>query len=162
MDTMYVNRRYRAAKGLEEIPFSAIMQFVAEHHTADLINAPSQSPFTKCNAHSWFGGPFSCCYNNTSEGYPCMWDKPRQLASYDSAGFEIIAMGSGQLSKALSSALQQWSLSPEHNAIILNLSPWNSQPWKALGCSMRLIPYPKPTSSGGYWYASCWFGFDLQ
>ena len=89
-----------------------------------------------------------------------MWDKPKQLTSYDYAGFEILAMGSGKLSQAVSVAMQTWAGSSMHNSVILNLAPWNGLPWQAVGCSVGLLGYPKATGATGYWYASCWFGFE--
>jgi hypothetical protein len=42
------------------------MQFVADSHTFDLKNYRQTDPFSACNAHSWFDGPFQCCFNDTS------------------------------------------------------------------------------------------------
>ena len=68
-----------------------------------------------------------------------MWDKPRELTSYDSAGYEILAMGSSKFSSAVVQAIAQWSASSVHNAVILNLSPWSGLPWAALGCGMSQV-----------------------
>jgi hypothetical protein len=91
-----------------------------------------------------------------------MWDKPSELTVYPYAGYEIIAMGGGRLSQAVQNAMSTWSGSSFHNAVILNLAPWNALPWQALGCSIDLLPYPRATSTTGYWYASCWFGFEAD
>ena len=91
-----------------------------------------------------------------------MWDKPKQLTTYDDAGYEILVMGYGKFSAAVSQAISQWQASTYHNAVILNQAPWNGLPWLAMGCSIGLAPSPKVTSSGGYWFASCWFGFETD
>ncbi|MBX2964267.1 MAG: hypothetical protein KF687_17270 [Cyclobacteriaceae bacterium] len=81
---------YRKTKGLASIPVSAKLTMVAQTHARDLMEN-YQSDGDRCNLHSWSnkGNWTPCCYTNDHKEAKCMWDKPREIAGYESNGFEI-------------------------------------------------------------------------
>mgnify|MGYP001590513518 FL=1 len=127
---------YRASKGLEEISLSPSLTFVAQTHAKDLaLNIPLKG---KCNAHSWSdqGDWEVCCYTSHHNNSNCMWDKPAELTSYKSAGYEIAArlLTKDQTFKITAEeALDGWKKSSGHKQVILNISKWKSKRWQAIG-----------------------------
>ena len=130
---------YRASKGLEEIPLSSSLTFVAQTHAKDLaLNIPLKG---KCNAHSWSdqGDWKECCYTSNHNNSNCMWDKPAELTSYSGAGYEIAARlltKDPTIKITAKEALDGWKKSPGHNKVILNTSKWKSMHWQAIGIGM--------------------------
>lgn len=157
----------RVSLGLSSIPHSSSLQLVADTHTMDLAANYMTKASSKCIPHSWYSGPFACCYdiyNTTVENYSCMWDKPKQLTNnvYSSSGYEIMSAQVGQgvsLGSSSSLALAMWKSSSPHYSVITSKAPWNVKPWKALACSISTVPSSRSPSKGDF-YAVCWFGFD--
>ena len=134
---------YRSDKGLAVIPLSKSLTKVAQLHSRDLaVNRPDQGD---CNAHSWSnkGEWTSCCYTSDHAKASCMWDKPKELSSYDHPGYEISCVGSIPMSAV--NALKTWKSSKSHNDVIVNLDIWD-QDWLAIGVGMH------------QGYATVWFG----
>ncbi|MEM6786362.1 MAG: CAP domain-containing protein [Myxococcota bacterium] len=125
---------YRGQNGLEPIPTSGALCTVAENHVDDLRN---HAPHTEagCNLHSWSdqGSWGGCCYTPDHAQASCMWDKPRELTDYASDGFEISYGGSDDPVRAVDA----WSNSSGHNAVILNLGTWANQTWRAVGAAQH-------------------------
>jgi uncharacterized glyoxalase superfamily protein PhnB len=135
---------YRKTKGLPGIPISPSLTIVAQTHIKDLQeNHPEQDP---CNLHSWSdkGNWTPCCYTSDHAKAQCMWDKPKELTSYQSYGFEIATWGSGKANAE--EALDSWKNSSGHNDVIINQGIWNDYTWKAIGIGMSDN------------YAVVWFG----
>lgn len=127
---------YRKKKGLPEIPVSPSLTIVAQTHVRDLCeNRPDQGD---CNSHSWSDkGQWSpCCYTPDHAQAECMWNKPRELTSYQGYGFEIACGSSDPLYASFvmtaEYALESWKGSPGHNAVIINANSWD-EPWQAIG-----------------------------
>lgn len=60
-----------------------------------------------------------------------MWKKPKEIAGYESNGFEIsFYSGAGVTAEQ---ALESWKYSNGHNQVIINESIWKSLSWKAIG-----------------------------
>ena len=81
--------QYRNQKGLQAIPVSKNLTYVAKLHVKDLAD---NHPYNKrCNLHSWSDeGPWSpCCYTEDHEQAACMWNKPQELSNYPGLGYEI-------------------------------------------------------------------------
>ncbi len=146
--------QYRKQEGLPPIPLSQKMTTVALAHVEDLVNnephkklCPSDPD--KQNEHSWSNNPGKWkggCYDGDNKAtYPIMWDKPKEITGYPSHGFEIFHSGS-----SAQNALQGWKSSALHNDVILNKSPWDNFPWKAIGAA----------SYKGYYVV--WFGTTLD
>ncbi len=138
---------YRASKGLPKIALSPSLTMVAQLHSKDLSeNRPDQG---KCNGHSWSnkGEWTACCYTSDHAQASCMWDKPKELTSYQFPGYEISCVGGSPLSPE--NALETWKKSKHHNAVVINKGIWDT-PWKAIGIGMY---------EG---YATVWFGHQAE
>ena len=132
---------YRKSLKLPEIPYSPKLTRVAQIHAKDLSDHP---PTEKCNMHSWSGKTegSACCYTSDHKNPECMWQKPRELAGYEEAGYEIAAMNTDPEVDWL----KQWKGSPGHHQVIINQGIWKTMKWNAMGVGIR----------GGY--AVVWFG----
>jgi hypothetical protein len=133
---------YRKKHKLPTIPFSKSLSFVAKEHARDLhLNHPDKG---NCNMHSWSskGKWTSCCYTADHKKASCMWNKPSELTSYKSNGYEIACMGVNTAERAL----ECWKGSPGHNDVILNNAPWKNMKWNAMGVGIHGE------------YAMVWFG----
>ncbi len=77
-----------------------------------------------------------------------MWDKPRELTSYQGNGYEISNYYSSSDGKVMNAAqaLKQWKESAPHHAVIVNSGIWKGAPWKAMGLGISKN------------YAVVWFG----
>jgi hypothetical protein len=145
---------YRNQNGLDSIKLSGKLSAVAFAHILDLsTHQPHQACGASGNLHSWSdngnwqgkygdGNWKGCCYPSDHSNQPCMWDKPKEIAGYQSYGYEIAHSGSATAQAALNS----WKKSPLHNDVILNKNIWANFPWKAIGA----------VHGGGY--ACAWFG----
>ena len=137
---------YRESKKLSPIPFSSSLTKVAQAHVKDLHNNYEFASNNKCNPHSWSkkGSWTSCCYTNDHSQSQCMWDKPKEIADYNSAGYEIAFYQSdGAMAY---SALQGWKKSQGHNPVIVNSGIWQKLTWGGMGIGV----YEE--------YAVVWFG----
>ena len=99
--------------------------------------------------HSWSSnGPWSsCCYTSDHAQAKCIWNKPSELTSYKSNGYEISHWSSNSTNAEM--ALDSWKSSSGHNAVIINQGIWKN-PWNAIGIGIL---------EG---YAVVWFGNELD
>lgn len=136
--------KYRISCGLNSIPQSAALTQVAQLHAKDLMENYKQSK--RCNMHSWSKeGPWTdCCYKDNHKDPNCMWDKPKEIAGYESPGYEIAYWHSAAAQPK--DALEVWKKSPGHHAVLANLAPFRDAEWKAMGVGI----YKE--------YAVVWFG----
>ncbi len=136
---------YRKQNGLPSIPLSKSLTFVAQTHVRDLEE--NFIPNTNCNTHSWSdkGNWSSCCYTSDHKQNTCMWNKPRELTSYQGTGYEISFGGLKGYTVTAESALKSWQGSNGHNQVIINAGTWKDN-WKAIGIGIY---------KG---YATVWFG----
>lgn len=137
---------YRKSKKLKAIPYSARLSKVAQAHVRDLENNYDYENRGECNPHSWSGkgGWTACCYTADHKQAQCMWDKPKEIAGYESEGFEI-AYYSSAGANALD-GLEGWKKSPGHNPLLINSGTWKDVEWKGIGVGI----YGK--------YGVVWFG----
>ena len=143
---------YRKVNNLPTIPLSRSLTFVAKTHVKDLADhSPDRG--NKCNMHSWSnnGDWVDCCYTSDHTQAKCMWDKPRELTSYQGNGYEISHGSPGYSEHVVTaeSALNGWKNSPGHNNVIINQGIWTSR-WKAIGIGI----YKN--------YAVVWFGKETD
>jgi uncharacterized protein YkwD len=124
---------YRKAKGLNPIPLSSKLTLVAQTHAIDLANNYKFDPENSCNPHSWSkkGKWSSCCYTSDHKQAKCMWDKPKEISGYNSAGYEIAYWSSK--GATAEEGLSGWQKSPAHNPLIINEGIWAKAQWKAIG-----------------------------
>jgi uncharacterized protein YkwD len=135
---------YRVDHGLPAIPVSAALMTVARYHGEDLAANGTGGP--SCNLHSWTTGDSrwsGCCYTADHAQAECMWNKPREIASYASPGVEIAAHGSYLTPQG---AVSAWNDSEHHRIVMANEGDFANAHWRAMGCAME---------SG---YATVWFG----
>jgi uncharacterized protein YkwD len=124
---------YRKTKGLKAIPLSGKLSQVAQTHARDLMANYTFDSDNKCNPHSWSSkGTWSaCCYTSDHKQAKCMWDKPREIASYPGNGYEIAYYSSAGANA--DEALAGWKLSSGHNPLIVNEGMWSKVEWQGIG-----------------------------
>jgi uncharacterized protein YkwD len=124
---------YRAAKGLVKIPFSPKLTMVAQAHAKDLAENYTFDPEGQCNPHSWSkkGSWSSCCYTSDHKEAKCMWDKPKEIAGYEGAGYEIAYYSSR--GATAEEGLKGWQKSTSHNPLMINEGIWAKAKWRAVG-----------------------------
>ena len=137
---------YRKSKKLKSIPFSAKLTHVAQTHVRDLSENYLMSNSDVCNPHSWSakGAWTSCCYTSDHKQAQCMWSKPKEIADYESSGYEIAYYSSAGAMAA--DGLEGWKKSAGHNPLLINSGSWKNVEWKAIGIGI----YKE--------YAVVWFG----
>ncbi len=140
---------YRKSKGLPNIPLSKSLTFVAQQHCIDLQN---NQPHLKngCNLHSWSkkGDWSSCCYTPDHSRAKCMWDKPKEMTSYNGYGFEIATASTYPMNAQ--NAFFNWKSSRLHNEVVINRGIWKDKQWNAIGVGIY----------GNF--AMVWFGTELD
>jgi hypothetical protein len=139
---------YRLVYGLEIIPMSKSLSYVAHVHVRDLHE--NRPDLFSCNLHSWSdkGTWTPCCYAKDPNRTNCMWNKPRELTGYMGNGQELILWENMPASPR--GAFDQWRNFELTNDMILNRSRWKDKSWKAMGIAIY---------EG---YASVWFGEVLD
>jgi uncharacterized protein YkwD len=125
--------QYRKSKKLKPIPLSSKLTRTAQAHVRDLAENYIYEEGNTCNPHSWSekGNWSACCYTSDHKAAKCMWDKPKEIAGYPGAGYEI-AYWSSAGATALE-GLEGWKKSPGHNPLIVNIGVWEKIEWKAIG-----------------------------
>ncbi|MEM6523039.1 MAG: CAP domain-containing protein [Bacteroidota bacterium] len=138
--------KYRKSKRLKAIPVSKKLTLVAQLHAKDLAENYDFNPKGKCNPHSWSnqGSWTSCCYTNDHKEAECMWNKPKEIAEYESHGYEIAYYSSA--GATAEEGLRGWKKSSGHNPLLINAGMWERVKWKAIGVGI----YKE--------YAVVWFG----
>ena len=137
---------YRKSKKLPSVPISEKLTKVAQTHARDLAKNYEFDPNGKCNPHSWSseGNWSPCCYTNDHKEAECMWNKPKEIAAYESQGYEIAYYSSSGASAE--EGLAGWKKSKGHNPLLVNSGIWKQAEWKAIGVGI----YKE--------YAVVWFG----
>jgi hypothetical protein len=126
--------QYREEKGLPRIPISKSLTAVAKVHTRDLHENGSTFRYP-CNSHTWSdkGNWAGCCYSSLRPDGKCMWNKPSEITSYASYGYEIAVSSLTGNTITAENALTSWKGSYDHNDVIINLGIWEDVQWKAIG-----------------------------
>ncbi len=139
---------YRQKKKLDSIDISPSLCKVAQCHVRDLN---MNDPKGRCNLHSWSNnGPWTaCCYTDDHRKASCIWNKPRELTSYQGDGYEI-AYWCSDSTFTPDEALDSWKASSGHHPLIINTGIWKSYQWKAIGIAIE----------GNY--AVVWFGKEAD
>ncbi len=136
--------QFRKTHRQPEIAISVSLCFVAKTHVADLqLNKPDTSI---CTTGSWSdkGSWKPCCYNPIVYKPECMWDKPKELTSYNFRGYEMVFFDERIVQ--VDSAFQLWTESAEVVDFILGKGNHDDKKWAALGVGV------------GENYISVWFG----
>ena len=137
---------YRKSKKLPPVPYSAKLTQVAQAHVRDLASYFDYDNRGDCNPHSWSnnGDWTPCCYTSDHKQAACMWSKPKEIAGYESEGYEIAFFSSD--GAEAEESLAGWKSSAGHNPVIINEGTWKEVGWKAIGVGI----YDR--------YAVVWFG----
>jgi hypothetical protein len=135
---------YRQRYDLPPIPLSKSLCFVASTHVKDLFyHHPDQE---SCNAHSWSGQgnwkPF--CYPRDENKKNSVWDKPKELTSYRSKGYEIVYWENSAV--VIDSIITFWKSMDYFNSFLMNTGKWQGKKWNAIGIGIHEN------------YACAWFG----
>lgn len=135
---------YRAGKKLPHLALSTSLSMVAQAHARDLADNYELNDL--CNPHSWSESSqwTSCCYTNDHKQAACMWNKPREIAGYESEGYEIVYWHSREA--LAEKVLEGWKKSKSHDPLIVNSGMWKEATWEAVGVGI----YKN--------YAVVWFG----
>lgn len=135
---------FRKQNRMPEIPLSRALTYVAKLHAYDLQQ--NRQDTSICNAHSWSDkGKWSpCCYNNYVLKNNCMWDKPKELTSYNFRGYELV-FSEEDLVDA-DSVFNLIKTTPEASEMILTKGLQSDKNWLAFGVGISEN------------YVSLWFG----
>ena len=139
---------YRKQNGLDDIPLSKNLCYVAKLHVNDLhFNRPDTA---NCNLHSWSdkGDWLECCYGPDIYNNTCMTSKPKELTTYPGLGYEIAFWESVDAMPEI--VIDLWKSSEASNDMILNRANWKDMSWKAFGVGVL---------KG---YAVVWFGAETD
>ncbi|MDZ4715321.1 MAG: CAP domain-containing protein [Cytophagales bacterium] len=138
--------QYRKTKKLKGIPFSSKLTQVAQAHVRDLVKNFDYENRGDCNPHSWSSDGLwaPCCYTSDHKQAACMWNKPSEIAGYESEGYEIAYYSSGEANA--DEGLEGWKRSPGHNPLLINTGTWAKIEWRAIGIGIYSH------------YAVVWFG----
>lgn len=132
--------QYRASKGLPSIALSSKLTLVAQTHVRDLSENykedPSDPARVVCNPHSWSkkGKWTDCCYTSDHKRAQCMWDKPKEIAGYNSPGYEIAYFSTK--GATAEEGLAGWKKSAGHNPLLINEGTWATAKWQAIGIGL--------------------------
>ena len=122
---------YRKGHGLDIIPFSTSLSYVAKVHVRDLyINKPDTS---YCNLNSWSGqGTWTaCCHSSLTPQPECILGKPGELTGYEGEGHELCYWEN--VAAHPDTVFGFWKTVEQANDILLNMARWESYRWQAVG-----------------------------
>lgn len=118
----------RKENGLPAIPMSSSLCKVGRKHVLQLSRRP-QIAQGGCNLHSWD----DCCYTSDHQNTNCMWLKPKEVAGFETTGYENAANGYATSADALNGFLK----SQGHREVILNEGEWAKKVWRAIGAGIK-------------------------
>jgi hypothetical protein len=125
---------YRSKKGLEIIPVSKSLCYVAKIHARDLfLNRPDTS-FCSLNSWSDKGLWTACCHSGNTPNPACIVNKPAELAKYSGEGHELCYWDSEQLQP--DTIFNFWLSIDQARDLLVNDKKWSYFKWKALGVGL--------------------------
>lgn len=115
--------QYRAEQGLAPIPRSPSLDLLANRHVLDMALNIGQL------THSWS----NCVYDPSDRTtLNCSSRAAQRLGtSYPGKAYENAHYNAR--GATATSALRGWQNSPPHNALLINLSTWRNNRWRAIG-----------------------------
>lgn len=122
---------YRASKGMQVIPVSRSLSYVAKMHVIDLYeNHPDTS---YCNLNSWSDkGPWQACCHSKQKPVPeCILDKPKELTSYPGQAHEVCYFDSHLIQ--VDTVMNFWIKVEQARDILINNRKWSMFTWQAMG-----------------------------
>jgi hypothetical protein len=125
---------YRTQKGLDIIPISKSLCYVAKIHARDLfINHPDTS-FCSLNSWSDKGKWTACCHSKYAPNPSCIVNKPAELTKYTGEGHELSYWDSEQPNP--DTVFNFWISIDQAREVLLNQKKWSYFNWKALGVGL--------------------------
>ncbi len=122
---------YRADHGLQPIPLSKSLCYVAKLHVRDLSeNHPDTN---SCNLNSWSdkGSWTPCCHSKLTPNPDCILNKPKELTKYKGQGHEVCYWETEAL--VPDTIMAFWASVPPASDLLLNKNKWAKKTWKAMG-----------------------------
>lgn len=135
---------FRKQNKLPEISVSISLSYVAKTHVYDLQNHKPDTSI--CSTLSWSnkGKWTDCCFNNYVLKYECMWEKPKELTSYQYRGYELSYYEEGII--YVDSVFNLWKKTPAVVDMLLGRNIHSDKKWLAFGVGISDN------------YVSVWFG----
>jgi hypothetical protein len=125
---------YRTKKGLEVIPVSKSLCYVAKIHARDLyINHPDTA---SCSLNSWSdkGLWTACCHSKQTPNPACIVNKPAEIAKYPGEGHELCYWDNEQLNP--DTIFNYWISLDQARDLLMNKNKWSYFKWKAIGIGL--------------------------
>jgi hypothetical protein len=125
---------YRKGQGLEIVPVSQSLCYVAKMHARDLYhNNPDTAA---CSLNSWSdkGSWSSCCHSRLTPNPSCIVNKPRELTGFTGEGHELVFWDSQELNA--DTVLKFWSSIEQARDMLTNQKKWVHFNWKAMGVGL--------------------------
>jgi hypothetical protein len=125
---------YRARQGLEIVPVSSSLCYVAKIHARDLYhNNPDTA---SCSLNSWSdkGNWTSCCHSRQTPNPSCIVNKPKELAGFTGEGHELVFWDSQELNA--DTVLKFWASIEPARDMLINQKKWAHFTWKAMGVGL--------------------------
>mgnify|MGYP001818555841 CR=1 FL=1 len=122
---------HRIIHGLDAIPLSASLSYVARTHVIDLYtNHPDTSV---CNLNSWSdkGEWTACCHNKYIPMEDCIRNKPKELTNYTGEGYELTY--AEIMDTHPDTVFRFWKKIDEANSFLLGEGQWEDKSWRAMG-----------------------------
>lgn len=122
---------HRIINGLDAVPLSASLSFVARTHVIDLYtNHPDTSI---CNLNSWSdkGDWTACCHNKYVPMEECIRNKPKELTAYTGEGYELTY--AEIMDTHPDTVFRFWKKIDEAAQFLLNEAQWADKTWRAMG-----------------------------
>jgi hypothetical protein len=135
---------HRASTGLQVIPISRSLSYVAKMHVMDLHeNRPDTS---YCNLNSWSdkGTWTPCCHSKYTPVPECILNKPTELTSYPGQGHELCYFDSHIIH--IDTVFNFWMKVEQAKDILTNNRKWSLYLWQSMGVGIYKH------------YACVWFG----
>ncbi|MFA8451196.1 MAG: SPOR domain-containing protein [Bacteroidales bacterium] len=160
---------YRAENNLPELKISKNLCWVAWLHAQDLIrNHPDEDGCTISSWSKqklWTGG----CINNTNNNIDISRNKPKELTSYPSKGYELTFWENR--APSIDTAVKVWMETKFSKDFIFNQGMWSAYKWKSIGTTVQdnyiLVWFgqsedPLSSPDVGDQYASNWFPTQVK
>ena len=122
---------YRTSIGLQVVPISRSLSYVAKLHVIDLFENHPDTSF--CSLNSWSDkGPWkSCCHSQYKPDPECILDKPGELTSYKGEAHEICYFDSYLVN--VDTVYNFWMKVEQARDLLVNNRKWSLYTWQAMG-----------------------------
>lgn len=125
---------YRAKHGLNVIPVSRSLCYVAKIHARDLYSNRPDTGFCSLNSWSDKGQWTACCHSRYTPNPSCIVNKPAELTKYPGEGHEICYWDSEALQP--DSIFKFWLSVEPARELLLNQKKWSNFTWNAMGVGL--------------------------